>query len=81
SIVGTNFKKSYYSAQVKHNVSELVLAKDLVLNYWAKSVEDCVRKTHIVPKFRNEVFENVARGVWRDCLEEGWYTSLPAPRS
>ena len=81
SIVGTNFKKSYYSAAVKHNVSELVLAKDLVLNYWAKSVEDCVRKTHIVPKFRNEVYENVARGVWRDCLEEGWYTSLPAPRS
>lgn len=77
SIVGTNFKKSYYSAKLKHNVSELVLAKNLVMNYWAKSVEDCVRKTHIIPKFRNEVYENVMRGTWRDCLEEGWYTSNP----
>lgn len=81
SIVGTNFKKSYYSAQHGHNVSELVLAKNLVMNYWAKSVEDCVRKTHIVPKFRNEVYENVVRSTWRDCLKESWYTSTPAVRS
>ena len=79
SIVGTNFKKSYYSAKLKHNVSELVLAKNLVMNYWAKSVEDCVRKTHVIPKFRNEVYENVMRSTWRDCLEEGWYQESPAP--
>lgn len=77
SIVGTNFKKSYYSPSLRHNVSELVLAKDLVLNYWAKSVEDCPRKTHIIPTFRNDIYENVMRGVWRDCLEEGWYKSAP----
>jgi chaperonin GroES len=77
SIVGTNFKKSYFNASLGHNVSELVLAKDLTLNYWAKSVEDCNRKTHRVPKFRNEVYEAVMRGIWRDCLEEGWYTSQP----
>lgn len=81
SIIGTNFKKSYYDPSRKHNVSELVLAKDLVLNYWAKSVEDCNRKTHIIPKFRNEVYENVKRGIWRDCLEEGWYTSNPTLKS
>ena len=78
AIVGTNFKKSYYSASLSHNVSELVLAKDLTLNYWAKSVEDCNRKTHRVPKFRNEVYECVMRGIWRDCLEESWYTSQSA---
>lgn len=77
SIVGTNFKKTYYSPSLGHNVSELVLAKDLTLNYWAKSVEACPRKTHHIPKFRNEVHENVMRGIWRDCLEEGWYTSAP----
>lgn len=79
SIVGTNFKKSYYSASLKRNVSELVLAKDLVLDYWAKKVEDCPRKTHKIPKFRNEVYENVVRGTWRDVLEESWYTSPAAP--
>jgi len=81
SIVGTNFKKTYYHAGLKHNVSELVLAKDLVLNYWSKSVENAVRKTHKIPKFRNEVYENVMRGIWKDVLEDGWYTGSPAPRT
>lgn len=80
SIVGTNFKKSYYSSSLGHNVSELVLAKDLVLNYWAKSVENCPRKTHRIPKFRNEVHENVLRGIWRDVLEMGWYQGTAAAR-
>jgi chaperonin GroES len=81
SIVGTNFKKSYYSAAVKHNVSELVLAKDLVLNYWAKSIEDCPRKTHRIPLFRNEVYEKVMRGTFCDCLDEPWYQGAPASRT
>ena len=81
SIVGTNFKKTYYSPSVGHNVSELVLAKDLVLNYWSKSVEDSPRKTHKVPKYHNEVYENVMRGIWRDVLEEGWYNTTPSIRT
>ncbi len=81
SIVGTNFKKSYFSASLNHNVSELVLAKDLVLDYWSKSVEGSPRKTHRIPMQRNDVYEKVMRGVFRDCLEETWYTSTPAPRT
>lgn len=80
SIVGTNFKKTYYAASLGHNVSELVLAKDFVLNYWAKSVEDCPRKTHRIPKFRNEIYENCVRGIWRDILEEPWYQDSYTPR-
>ena len=80
SIVGTNFKKSYYSASVRHNVSELVLAKDLVLNYWSKSVEDAPRKTHKLPMFRNEVYEKVMRGLFADCLEQPWYNNAAPPR-
>jgi len=79
SIIGTNFKKSYYSSSVKHNVSELVLAKDLVLDYWSKSVEDSPRKTHKLPMFRNEVHEKVMRGVFCDVTEEPWYNASPAP--
>lgn len=76
-IVGTAFKKSYYSAALGHNVSELVLAKDLVVDYYAKSIEAAPRKTQIVPMFRNEIHEKVLRGTFRDILEEAWYTSLP----
>lgn len=79
SIVGTNFKKSYYSASLKSNVSELVLAKDLVLNYWAKSVNSCPRKTHLIPFSRNEIYEKVMRGTFRDVLEEGWYKGNATP--
>ncbi len=81
SIVGTNFKKSYNDAGKRHNVSDLVLAKDLILNYWAKSVEDCPRKTHRIPLFRNEVRERVMRGTFRDILSEAWYTALPVPQT
>lgn len=81
SIVGTNFKKSYYAASLRHNVSELVLAKDLVLDYWSKSVEDSPRKTHKIRLSRNEVYEKVMRGTFVDVLEEPWYQGAPAPRT
>jgi chaperonin GroES len=81
SIVGTNFKKSYYSASLGHNVSELVLAKDLVLDYWSKSVEDSPRKTHKIPMSRNEVHEKIMRGTFCDVSEEAWYSGNPSPRA
>ncbi len=74
-IVGTAFKKSYFDASLAHNVSELVLAKDFVLNYWAKSVETCPVKTHIIPFFRNDIYERVMRGTFCDILDEDWYKS------
>ena len=75
SIVGTNFKKTYRSSGKGHNVSDLVLAKNLVLDYWSKSVEECPRKTHLIPMFRNEIYEKVMRGLFSDCLDEPWYTA------
>lgn len=78
AIVGTNFKKSYRDASRAHNVSELVLAKDLVVDYWTKSLETCPRKTHLIPFSRNEIYEKVQRGVFRDILEEPWYKGDPA---
>jgi len=81
AVVGTAFKKSYYSNSKGYNESELVFAKDLVLDYYAKSVDECPRKTHVIPMFRNEIYERVRRGAFRDILEESWYThpQTPAP--
>ena len=72
-IVGCAFVKSYHSSSFGHNVSELVLARDLVMHYYATSVEACSRKTHIIPLFRNEIYERVRREVFVDVLEEPWY--------
>lgn len=80
-IVGTTFVKSYYDADKGRKVDETVLAQDLVLDYWAKSVETCPRKTHIIPYFRNQIHSGVASGIFRDCLEEPWYGQPPSPRA
>lgn len=78
-IVGCAFKKTYHSGMKGHNVSDLVLAQDFVLDYYAKSVEDCARKTHMIPMYRNELYEKIMTGVYRDVREESWYTTDAVP--
>ena len=70
-IVGCAFKKSYYSPILKHNVSENVLAKDLVVNYWTKSLETASRVSHILQMTKNEIYERMARGLWCEGISEG----------
>ena len=65
-IVGTAFKKTYYCPDEGHNKSELVLAKDLVVNYWAKSLEDAMTKTHVMYMSRNKVREHQLMGEYSD---------------
>ena len=78
-IVGCAFKKSYHSGGKGHNVSDLVLAQDLSMEYYSKSTEDATRKTHIIPMYRNELHENIMSGIYADVREEGWYTSYARP--
>ena len=79
-IVGCAFKKSYYTSRNGgRNRSELVLAKDLVMDYYAKSTEDCARKTHIIPLFRNEMYEKMLTGVFADFTEEPWFADPARP--
>ncbi len=72
-IVGVAWKKTFYDPSRGHPVSQLVLAKDLVVDYWAKSINDAATKSHIIPLYRNEVYERVRRGTFRDVLEEAWF--------
>jgi chaperonin GroES len=79
AIVGCGFKKTYFNQGKSHNVSEFVQAKDLVVNYYAKSIDSAPVKTHVFPLFKNEVHERVLRGTFYDVLDEGWYDQAPAP--
>lgn len=65
-IVGTVFKKVYYHPDKDTNVSELVLPKDLVVNYWAKTLEDANTKTHILYLSKNKIKENQLNGLFLD---------------
>ena len=65
-ITGTEFKKTYFDPSLGRNVSTHVLAKDLVVNYWAKSLETASRKTHHLWYTPNEFKERVNREVFLD---------------
>lgn len=65
-IVGCVFKKTYYDPLEEKNVSELVLAQHLSINYWAKTIETAARKTHILYKNQNEIKERVNAGIYLD---------------
>lgn len=81
AVVGTAFKKSFHNHAEGYNESELVLAKDLVLDYYSKSVEECPRKTHVIPMYRNEMHERIVTQAFRDIREEAWYYNPTAPTS
>jgi len=79
-IVGSAFKKTYRDASGQ-NRSELVSAHDLVMDYSAKSVETCRRKTHIVPMYRNDLMERFAKGIFTDLSEEPWFNEPARARA
>ena len=65
-IVGTMFKKTYFSSSKGHNVSEVVYPKELVVNYWAKNLEDAPRITHELKFSENDIRERVIDGRFLD---------------
>ncbi len=65
-IVGTMFKKTYYSNSKGVNVSELILPKDIVVNYWAKTVEDAERVSQRILLNKREVKERVMQKLFLD---------------
>lgn len=65
-IIGCAFKKTYYSPLKGYNCSELVLPKDLVVNYWTKSLETASRKTHRLWYTPNEFLERQRVGLWKE---------------
>lgn len=78
-ILGCCFKKSYHAARKGHNVSELVFPQHLVADYFTKSCEDAGRLTHILPASRNEMLENMLRGVYADYSDEAWLLDPAQP--
>lgn len=71
-IVGCMFKKTYYDSIKQTNVSEVVYPKELVVNYWAKTLEDADRVTHVLRMNDNEIYERVTDEIYLDQdIEEG----------
>lgn len=77
AIVGCNFMKSYFDASKGYPVDELVMARDLVVDYSAKSIEDAARKTHVIPMYRNKIYERIMQKTYKDVREEPWFNQPP----
>lgn len=65
-IVGTLFKKTYYSPVTKQNVSELILPKNLVVNYWAKSLDGAERVSQVIEMNKRVLKEKQMSGIYLD---------------
>ena len=65
-IAGTCFKKTYWNATKQKNCSKLVLPKYLVVNYYARSLEDAERITEILQLSTRQVKERINSELYLD---------------
>ena len=64
-IVGNVFRKTYFNGEIP--ISELVLPQNLVVNYYAASLEKAERKTHIIGDARrNDIIGYMRTGFFRE---------------
>ena len=75
-IIGCVFKKSRRHSTENRNTSETVSARNFVLNYHAKSVDSCPRKTEIIPLHKNTILERMRLGAYVDYEGEAWLTGF-----
>jgi chaperonin GroES len=68
-LIGCVFKKTYFDPILGHNRSECVNPRDLVVNYYAKSIEEAARLTQVIYLSSNDCYERVQRGVFEEFKE------------
>lgn len=64
AIAGTAIKKSYFDSIKGHNVSELVLPNDFIVNYYTKSIVDSPRVAQRIFLSANDLHERQVRGIF-----------------
>lgn len=69
-ITGTVFKRVWWDLERNVPRSELITAYDLVVNYWAKSLKQAERKTHLRYFSAREVQEKINAGLFCDILDD-----------
>ena len=65
-IIGCLFKKTYFDPILKQNASKLLGPKDLVVNYWASSLDSAYRVTEICPMTKNELRSQQLAKIYLD---------------
>ncbi len=65
-ILGTMFKKTYFDPVDEQPCSHLIWPRDLVVNYYADSLEKARRVTHVIEMSKNDLKERQMAGIYLD---------------
>lgn len=65
-VVGTMFKKTYWDPLAEKNCSSIILPKNLVVNYWARSLKDAERISEVLEVSPRKVKERQQSDIWLD---------------
>jgi chaperonin GroES len=65
-ILGCVFKKTYFDPIKRTNCSEMVLPRNLVVDYWAKSLSDAHRVTQLIELSSNQIHSYQKGGLFLD---------------
>jgi chaperonin GroES len=63
-IVGTMFKKTYWDPLKESNCSHVIMPKNLIVNYWARTIKDAERLSEIIEVSPRKVKERQQSGIW-----------------
>jgi hypothetical protein len=72
AIAGTMFRKNHFDPKQRRNVSEIVSALRLCVNYTAKSFDAAPRKSELIDFYPWEIESNIRSGLWVDYGEDGY---------
>lgn len=64
SIVGCMFKKTFFNPSKQKVESKVVDSKNLVVNHWARSLEEAERISEIIYYYKREVDNRMRAGIW-----------------
>lgn len=63
-IAGCCFRKTYFDPGTGQNISDLAMAENVVINYWAKSMTRAARISERVWFYPHEIEENERSDIW-----------------
>lgn len=72
-ILGLSYKKTFHDPVKGVNRSQLILPRDLVVNYWAKNLEGNTRKHHKLEMDKNDIYTRIEMEMYLEV-------DLPSPR-
>jgi len=68
-VLGTVFKKTYYSEVERRCISELCVPEKICVNYAAQSLDSARRVTHILTLYTNDILERQRKGLYLDDID------------